>query len=407
MKNGIKEQIRIELENKLEKEYLLEQKVNSLDLSFSGLKDLDDLFCLITTKLEIALTCISALGSQQLSDETNRLQEIAKIRSQTAVVLLENLLDLPISEDQKHLVTDAEGYKKAKDLLHEFLLKGGGYFFQTKIKDKKKAKKIAEVVIGSIKTHAVQGEEYEPHVKPEKLPKFLRKIINIFLPVFAPENQKGPPYGINEGEEVINTSQKMRMPLSQAVFYYENEILPQLKEKLEQSPGDTRLQKKIYETEKRINTFRQLVFFPRSSPVFPEKDYYTDGISGYTDDGELLITIHIPVRTNLDRILQMVKADVARKLAGKGICPDLDRHYFFLKRIESGRRGNSRTPSFKLDTSTGFSMLKNLYPFLQQLEHKDVFQKLIRLVKTAGTSYTRNVVVKMIMQADNEFKALP
>jgi hypothetical protein len=411
MKNGIKEKFRIELESNLKKESLLEQKVNNLDLSFSGLRDLDDLFCLITTKLEIALACISALESNHHSNETIQLQEIAKTRSRAAVQLLENLLDLPISEDQKHLVEDAPGYKKAKDLLHKFLLKGGGFFFQTNISEKKKAKKIADVIIGSIEKYAGRDEEYEPFIKPEKLPGFIRKIITFFLPVLVPENQKGPPYGINEGEEVLYTSKRMRMPLSQAIFYLENELLPQMKRELEKSPGDARLQKKIYETEKSIKVFKQLKFIPRSSPVFPEKGYFTHGLSGYTDDGELLVTLHIPVTiksgTNIERMLQMVKSDVTRKLAGKGICPELDQQYFYLKRIESGRRGNSRTPSFKLDTSIGFSLLKNMYPFLQQLEHRDVFQKLIRLVLTSGTKNARKLITQMIIHGDYEFKALP
>ncbi|MBN1699489.1 MAG: hypothetical protein JW881_18350 [Spirochaetales bacterium] len=410
MKKGIIDQFDINLENYLIKERLLEERIGRLDFEYSGLKDLDDLFELIIIKLTIALHCITALKTNIRPSETENIQELAQTKSQKAVQMLESLLDSGISEDQKHIVNNAPGYEKAKELLHEFLLEGGGYFFQSTIKENKSAKIFAAAIVDAIKKYDGPDETYEPVLDPEKLPGFLRKIIETFLPVLAPGNQKGPPYGIDEGEEYLRRSNRMRMPLSQAVHYLENELLPQLKKELCESPGSKRLQQRISETEHQINELKRLRFLPRSSPVFPEKNYYTDAISGYTENGELLVTLHIPViypsGTNLSRMQEMVKAEITRRLAGKGVCPELDRHYFFLKSLESGRRGSSRTPSMKLDTAMGFSLLKNRYPFLKLLERKDLFKRLLGLVRRRGVVAARRTVLKIITSDGERFTLL-
>ena len=102
-----------------------------------------------------------------------------------------------------------------------------------------------------------------------------------------------------------------------------------------------------------MEEYRKLRFFPRSTPVLLEKGYYTEGMTGYTVDGEMLVTVPIPVSfrsgTNLDRIMELVRMDVVRRIAGRGVSPEIDREYRRLRSLESGTRGSSRTASMKLE----------------------------------------------------------
>jgi hypothetical protein len=129
-----------------------------------------------------------------------------------------------------------------------------------------------------------------------------------------------------------------------------------------------------------VEEYRKLRFFPRSTPVLLEKDFYTQGMTFYSADGELLVPIPLPVTmrsgTNLDRRMELVRADLVRRLAGRGLCPELDREYRRLRSLESGIRGSSRTASFKLDASWGFRALKQSFPSLARLEDKQGFREL-------------------------------
>jgi hypothetical protein len=160
----------------------------------------------------------------------------------------------------------------------------------------------------------------------------------------------------------------------------ENELLPELRSRLASTPGDTRLQQEIAGVERQAEEYRKMRFFPRSTPVLLEKDFYTQGMTFYTPDGELLVPIPLPVTmrsgTNLDRRMELVRADLVRRLAGRGLCPELDHEYARLKSLESGTRGSSRTASLKLDARSGFLALKQTFPSLARLEDKQGFLEL-------------------------------
>ena len=216
------------------------------------------------------------------------------------------------------------------------------------------------------------------------------------------ENPEQPPYGIEEGQEVTYSSRNMKLPLSQAIFYMENELLPELEKKLAESAGSRTLQEEIRRIRERVEDYRKLRFFPRSTPVLLEKGYYTEGMTGYTADGEMLVPIPLPVTyrsgTNLDRVMEQVRMDVVRRIAGRGVSGELDREYRHLRSLESGIRGSSRAASMKLDTAWGYRVLRQEFPFLARLADKRRFEELVGEIQTGKGSAERRVETLMAQE---------
>jgi hypothetical protein len=203
----------------------------------------------------------------------------------------------------------------------------------------------------------------------------------------------------------------MKMPLSQGIYYLEKEVLPQLENALEQNPGNRGIQKQISLVRERLREYNNITFRPRATPINLEKGFYTDWLSQYTAEGELLVTVPIGVTyksgTNLDRLREIVQTEFVRRLAGKGICPALDEDYRFRKSLESGRRGSSRLPSFKIDVSRGFQEIKQLYPALTALENRQEFQKLVDIVRRRGKKRSQKLIENMIRRESKIFPQLP
>ena len=72
------------------------------------------------------------------------------------------------------------------------------------------------------------------------------------------------------------------MPLSQAILYYEDELLPELYHQMSDDPGNSVIGARIEAIENRLNEYRRLRFIPQSTPIILPHGYYTDGIAGYT-----------------------------------------------------------------------------------------------------------------------------
>ena len=332
-------------------------------------------------------------------------------KSLAAVNMLEELHSLGISEDQKNIVAEAKGYAEVRDLFQAFILRGGGVFLQPKAEEAGKLKKVSRALNESLRKFVAPDDRYAPAFKTERLPAFLRHLVNIFLPVLAPEGQADPPYGIQEGEQLQVSSQRMTMPLSQAVYYLENEVLPRLERDLNENPGSRVIQQQILRVRERLEEYRSITFRTRATPINLERGFYTDWMSRYTAEGELLVTVPIAVQlgsgTNLDRLQEMVKTELVRRLAGRGICPALDRDYRFRKSLESGRRGSSRLPSFKIDARRGFQEIKRLYPALNCLEDKNALRKLISLVSGTGRKRSQKAIEAMMRSESKTYPRLP
>ena len=119
-----------------------------------------------------------------------------------------------------------------------------------------------------------------------------------------------------------------------------------------------------------------------------EHGLYTQWLTGYTVDGEALVSVPLRVTyrggTNLDRAQQLIQDEITRKAAGRGISPDLDASYHHLRSLESGIRGSSRTPSLRLNAKRGFRTLKQAVPSLARLEDRTELRRLMALVTSSS-----------------------
>jgi hypothetical protein len=80
--------------------------------------------------------------------------------------------------------------------------------------------------------------------------------------------------------------------------------------------------------------------------------------------------------------MELVRMDVVRRIAGRGVSREIDREYRRLRRLESGIRGSSRTASMKIDTAWGYRILKGDFPFVRRLADKEKFRELERIVRS-------------------------
>ncbi len=386
-----------------EEEVRLEAERDFQNSAYSGLKDIGISLALSKVKLSIAL---GLMANMQAGGDVRRRHDQARKRSKEAVSLLEELFD-EISFDREQITADPV-YRQVRDLLEKLVLRGGAAFFEEKIEDIKKAKTLARVVTRAVGKYLKPDDRYVPLFQTERLPDWLRSVVKALFYVLAPEHQQEPPYGTDV--ELEYSSERMTLPLSQAVHYLENEILPGLEEELERAPGSPLLQFRIDSTRQRIDEYRRLKFIPRANPIFPEQGFHNQDMTGYTADGEMLVTLALPVRfksgTNLDRLQELVQAAVVRNLAGKGFSSVLDREYRRLKKVESGKRGSSRTPSFKLGVREGFRELRKSCPGLICLADKREFERLVDLVRE-GRKPALKTIEKLLTQSTGLQTYLP
>ena len=183
-------------------------------------------------------------------------------------------------------------------------------------------------------------------------------------------------------------------------MYYEEELIPKLEKKLAEEPGDRELQEGIAKLKARVEEYKKLKFIPRSTPIVIESGFYTEWFTGYTENGEMLVTVFVPATqrsgTNLDRLMELVRDDFVRQVANREVSVKLRKHYRFLKSLESGLLGSSRTPSMKVDTRWGFRVMKREIPLLSILENKEDFLRLLGAVKDKRFRSMERIVFEML-----------
>ncbi len=392
----------ITLERLSAKETDLEAKAAEINADLSGLKDLDLLLRLADAKLSICLHLMEKFSLRQ--SDARGLEELGvkvKEKAFSAIGILEGLMSENVSEDQRDAVSRDPGFDAVKRKLEEFILRGGGGFLEREGAEKT-PRALSRALVASLRRYTGEDDLYPP-LALEGLPPFLRRLIIALFPESVRENPARPPYGIREGEETVYSSEKMKLPLPQAVFYMENELLPELRKKAAENPGDRSLQNETAKVLGKIEEYKRLRFFPRSTPMFPERGYYSEGFTSYTADGEMLVPIPIPVSmrsgTNLDRKMELVRMDLVRRLAGKGVCRELDLEYGRLRSIESGIRGSSRLASLKMDAKWGFSVLRRQFPALGRLADKEGFKEFLRLA-TGGSARSRVRRVSALLEKE-------
>ncbi len=379
-----------ELRELLDREAGLDAEARDMEKRLSGLKDIDLILTLARVKLQICNALITAHEGSP---------EVIKEKSSTALRLVDGLLSENISEDQKGIVQASPLFEELRRSLEEFLVLGGGGFIEADAADERKQRILARAIVASI--HRFMGEDdLYPPMEIDRFPRPVQKLMLFLFPIFVRRNPERPPYGIEEGEEMIYSSPNMKLPLSQAIHYIENELLPELERKLAESPGDPALQDQIRGLRERAEHYKRLRFFPRSTPVLMEKGFYTEGMTGYTADGEMLVAIPLKVSfksgTNLDRKMEMVRMDVVRRIAGRGVSAIVDDEYRRLRGLESGMRGSSRTASMKIDTAWGYRVLRQEFPFLSRLADKPRFLELIDLVRSGSRGASQRRIAALM-----------
>ncbi|NOY09299.1 MAG: hypothetical protein GXP33_10720 [Spirochaetes bacterium] len=387
--------------HELEKEiHLLQEEIDKTDQIYSGLKEITPILKLAGSRFSLCRHYLNALTIRPPVIPVREIYEKAKKAANLGLNSLESLLRTELSNEDRAVIIKDPEYTRAKDKLRNIILAGGGVFFEAKAVSAKKLKLISRTLAASIIKFSVRDDNYPPP-ETENYPRFIKKLINLFFPVLLRSDQQPPPYGIEEGEEKLYRSEKIKMPLNQAILYYEEELLPELKRKLLEDPGNMFIQQQIYSVGRKVEEYKHLKFIPRSTPIVIEKGFYTDWISGYTENGELLVNVPVPAefgsKTNTDRIMELVRMDFVKSIAGKGISKELDKQYKYLKSLKSGIRGSSRTPSLKVDTQTGYRLLKYDIPFLSCLENKDAFVELSqtiagRTLKEAGRTILKEII---------------
>jgi hypothetical protein len=369
-----------------EQEGRLEEEVRRTGEELSGLRDIDRVLALAAARLSLSRQLLGTPSAENAAE--------AREKALAALRLVDGLLSENISEDQKGIIQESRGYAEVRALLQEFLLAGGGGLLESRQADARARRILSRTIVGSVRKYAGVDDRYVPLIL-EQYPPFIRRLLLLLFPVMVREKPEPPPYGIEEGEEITYSSPAMKMPLSQAVFYMEHELLPELEKKLAASPGDAGLQEEIRRVTERMEYYRKLRFFPRSTPVLLEKGYYTDGMTGYTADGEMLVPIPMAVSfrsgTNLDRMMELVRMDVVRRIAGRGVSAEIDQEYRRLRSLESGIRGSSRAASMKLDAATGYRVLRQEFPFLVRLADKRRFVELVSEIQKGRGSAERRV----------------
>jgi hypothetical protein len=394
-----------------EREASLQRAVDGLRDAYAGLEDLHTTVDLVTTQLRLANELVEHVSRAASPKTREGMFARAKAKARAAVSAMEAMANANVSVDQEGHFKEIPGYDEARLLLKSLLLKGGIGFFDEEVTDRKAERAVANAVARAVAKYTHPDDHYELAFRTERLPGALRALVNAFFSIFAPERQKGPPYGIDEGEEVVYQSRKMRMPLSQAIYYYENERLPDLQARLDKRPGDPLLQHEIAEVRALVNEYKRMTFIPRSTPVILEKDFYTEGLTGYTADGELLVSVEIPVHvrsgTNLDRLQDLVRQEIARSLAGTGAVPELDREVEHLKSLESGLRGSSLRPRSKLNPARAFRTLKRHFPALKQIDDRERFVWLIEFYRKHGRRRTERLVSSMVRSTAGHEELLP
>ena len=367
-------------------EAYLAARVADEEHRFAGLKNLDDVFGLVATRFSLALHILDGLRAS--GEPAPRLYQRARDCAGAGLALLEELLAAGISVDQRELITNDAGYLRAQELFQQLLLRGGGALFEPEATPAATSRALARIVVRALRKHAVRDDTYAPlrigH--PDRLPRPFRELArSLFSLLGAAERPAAPPYGIeDEADQELLAASRIRLPLSQAIRLFEEEILPPLHRRLAQAPGDARLQQEIACLTGQLEELRRMRFIPRSTPIVVEHGFYTQWLSGYTVDGEALVSVPLRVTyrsgTNLDRMQELIKAEITRRAAGRGISETLDASYHHLRSLESGIRGSSRTPSLRLNAKRGFQSLKQAVPSLARLEDRAELRRLMELV---------------------------
>ena len=350
-----------------------------VEQELAGLIDFDLGLALVVCRLDIAILGISVRSKQGLGGA--RLFARASRAAREAVELYDRLKSA--AGMSLSAIDEFPLDQQIKSRLEALILAGGGALFDIELPSKGNSSEIiAGIIADAITKYAPPDDQYESIFAGEAL----LPIMNRFFPGFVAGADMLPPFGIDEEE--IESTQQIALPLSQAIAFY--------RKILEGVSSDPQ---KSEEIRHRLSELEAISVRPRAQPLILPKGYYTEGLTRFTRDGEPLIPIALEASystgTNLDRVMELVRDEVVRKIAGKGLSEPLDTEIERLKSLESGRLGNRLFPRSALDTSRWYSRVCLRYPQLRVLEDKAAVQRFI----SVATRSRPRALRKQIAQA--------
>jgi hypothetical protein len=278
---------------------------------------------------------------------------------------------------------------EAEELFKRVVLAGGEGLLEQEESRGDVRDRVAGALSAALRTYLQPDDRYRPFIEPERLPEWLQRLLHIFFPVLLgvrtsrdPRTGDPLPTGIDspEEEEVRQTS-FIRLPLSQARELLAQEVIPELQRRLH-SGGTEDDRQALERARERLAELEGIKVEPRAKPFVPERGFYTEQITRFSPQGELLVSLQLPgvIRsgTNLDRVRELVKMELVGRLAGKGVCRELDEHLEYIRSLASGSRGSWFFPRSKMEIEQSFACLRSSFPVLAALDSREGTRRLLQ-----------------------------
>lgn len=363
----------------------LEERIDTDNLLYGGLKDLGDYLELIQAKLDLALLLFNHPDSR---DSEERVK-LAGTQAREALMQTDSLNNENISLDQKDEITDAPEMAEIREKLQRLVLLGGAALFEVGDTRRLLVRKVSSALRKALfkytgGQHQLTGER---SVKEDHLAR----------------------YEIPEGDEDILLSDRMVLPLSQAIVLIEDEILPAVEKKLEENPGEPQLLARKNRLEEQLAEFKSAKFFPRARPHTAEKDLFTASLAGFNADGEALVTVGISTvqssGNTYDHLLQHLRVEIIRDCAGAGVSRKLDEQLQGRHSPRAGRKYALLDSLNNLDVAGMFRVLSMDYPFLRRIENREDLKLLADLAASGRKSELNRLIAGMVMEDTNILSA--
>ncbi len=363
----------------------IENRVGEVDLTYGGLKELDDVYRLITAKLDTALLLLHHSDSR---DPEERIH-IAGTLARQALMQTDSLQSANVSLDQKDEITDSPEMGEIRGKFQQLVLFGGAALFEVGDTRQVLLRKVTAALRKALLkyTGGQHQQTGEKQVKDDHL----------------------APYEIKEGEEDIVLSDKMVLPLSQATLLIEEEILPVVEAQLKEKPRDPDLIKRKNKLNEQLSAFKTARFFPRARPHIMEKDLLTASLAGYTREGEVLVTLDLhtiqSTGNTYDHLLEHLRVEIIRDCAGAGVSQNLDTEIRKTRLPSAGRRFSLMESLNNLDVPGMFRSLSMEYPFLRRVENRDDLKLLADLAAGGRKKELDQLIATMAREDTNLLSA--
>ena len=353
----------------------IEEKVETTELAYDGLKVLDDVYTLINLKLDAAHLLLHHPDQRESKE---RIREAGR-RARQALALSDSLQSADISLDQKELVIDSEEMGDIRGKMQRLILFGGAALFEAEDAKVNKTRRVSAALRKALLKYT--GGQHQRTGEKIVAEDHLAK------------------YEIKEGEEDILLSDRMTLPLSQAVILIEEELLPAIESRLKEKPGDFDLIQKQRYLIDQLADFKTAKFFPRARPHTAETDLFTASLSGFTATGEALVTVDLKsIRSSgntYDHLLEHLRVEIIRDCAGAGICRDLDAEIKKSRSSRAGKRFSLTEVLNRLNVPELFRSLSMDYPFLRRIENREDLKLLADLAAQGRKRELNRLISKM------------